>query len=249
MCQGDSTIATYICCKCGSEYPLTREYWHLSKGKKTGFVTKCKSCVQEYYSQYYLSRQEELRKRRKDHRHKNPEQYLRTNRKLTTASRERQREYGKQWYQANCERIKKKSRERYMANPAKHREMRQRWNKKNPDYSRQYYLRDKDNVRKRKQRWYKENPDKAKAYAHKRRALKLAAIGEFTKEDLQLAYHAQKGKCWHCSKHIGKKYHADHLIPLAKGGTNNPNNIVVSCAKCNSSKGAKYCWQWNGRLF
>ena len=31
----------------------------------------------------------------------------------------------------------------------------------------------------------------------------------------------------------------DHIIPLAKGGTNDQSNAMVLCRKCNSSKGSQ----------
>lgn len=73
--------------------------------------------------------------------------------------------------------------------------------------------------------------------------------GWHTFADVELQYRSQKGKCWHCGKDLNYMYHVDHLIPIAKGGTNWPNNIVCSCAKCNFEKHARYCWEWNGRLF
>jgi 5-methylcytosine-specific restriction protein A len=32
---------------------------------------------------------------------------------------------------------------------------------------------------------------------------------------------------------------ADHVIPLAKGGSNDPGNLVPACAPCNSSRGSR----------
>lgn len=34
----------------------------------------------------------------------------------------------------------------------------------------------------------------------------------------------------------------DHLIPVSRGGTNDPDNIVVSCRSCNRSKGDRLHW-------
>ena len=32
----------------------------------------------------------------------------------------------------------------------------------------------------------------------------------------------------------------DHHVPVSKGGTNNPSNLMPCCRSCNSSKGSKY---------
>ncbi len=30
----------------------------------------------------------------------------------------------------------------------------------------------------------------------------------------------------------------DHLVPISRGGTNDPRNLQVLCRRCNGSKGA-----------
>lgn len=37
----------------------------------------------------------------------------------------------------------------------------------------------------------------------------------------------------------------DHVMPLSKGGTNERSNIVLSCWRCNRTKGDKHPAQWS----
>ena len=39
----------------------------------------------------------------------------------------------------------------------------------------------------------------------------------------------------------------DHVIPLARGGTNDADNIVLACRNCNRSKGSKTVAEWRRR--
>lgn len=44
--------------------------------------------------------------------------------------------------------------------------------------------------------------------------------------------------CKWCAKKLTKETGTiDHLIPLSKGGLNNPNNYVLACEPCNSKRG------------
>ncbi len=48
--------------------------------------------------------------------------------------------------------------------------------------------------------------------------------------------------CIYCGKSSVEdnvKLHADHIIPLTKGGNNDAFNMVTSCSDCNVGKGAK----------
>ena len=38
----------------------------------------------------------------------------------------------------------------------------------------------------------------------------------------------------------------DHIIPLARGGTNDNENLATACRSCNSSKGKKTLKEWAG---
>lgn len=94
--------------------------------------------------------------------------------------------------------------------------------------------------------WRKENRDTyrhmMRAGAATRKAKKLESGGRCTKSDIEKMEAAQKGRCWWCQKPYGR-FHVDHRIPLAKGGTSNPNNLVLSCGPCNQRKNARMPWQ------
>lgn len=49
--------------------------------------------------------------------------------------------------------------------------------------------------------------------------------------------------CQYCGD-IEGPFHLDHVHPVSLGGENTPDNLVVACAKCNVSKGAKPVAEW-----
>ncbi|MER0204117.1 MAG: HNH endonuclease [Nitrosomonas sp.] len=57
--------------------------------------------------------------------------------------------------------------------------------------------------------------------------------------------HRERGLCHYCGCIVAlpsepnQSYDIDHMIPVAKGGTNDPTNLVLSCPKCNNVKRAK----------
>lgn len=47
-------------------------------------------------------------------------------------------------------------------------------------------------------------------------------------------------RCQYCGRGAPQVLlHVDHRIPRALGGTNDPSNLVASCATCNVGKGAE----------
>lgn len=82
----------------------------------------------------------------------------------------------------------------------------------------------------------------------KRRTRLSNSSGNYDESDIDRQYKIQGAICWWCNKPLPKKYHIDHRIPLSRGGHNNPSNIVLSCPRCNLTKGSKLPEEWIGRL-
>lgn len=75
---------------------------------------------------------------------------------------------------------------------------------------------------------------------NKRRVGIASSETHFTRDDVIGKYDDQKGKCVYCGIDLFiSKYHIDHIYPLARGGTNGPENIQLLCPTCNVSKGTK----------
>jgi len=52
---------------------------------------------------------------------------------------------------------------------------------------------------------------------------------------------AQRGLCAMCQVDIKKqKHHVDHIMPLARQGTNDKTNLQLLCPTCNRKKSAKH---------
>lgn len=118
------------------------------------------------------------------------------------------------------------------------------------EYSKIYYRKNYALIRARSKTWNKENKDRVslnnKEKKARRRSIEYAAPGSFTKYQIIDLYKAQSGTCFWCSKNLNGKYHADHYIPLKRGGSNDISNIVISCPPCNLSRKHKLPTEWQG---
>jgi 5-methylcytosine-specific restriction endonuclease McrA len=152
-------------------------------------------------------------------------------------------------------------RARYV-NDEYHKERTRKWREQNREkaagHTRKYRTTDKGKAamkaaydteynRRRMAQWRRANPEKARA-AHLR--VRHAGMGTVSAMDIATQHARQNGRCYYCGENLDEKYHVDHVIPVSRGGLNEPSNIVLACPFCNVSKGARLPHEWprGGRL-
>lgn len=106
-----------------------------------------------------------------------------------------------------------------------------------------------DKCREANRKCYRANPKKKLAAVHAYQARKSGNGGTHTQTDVQTQYKRQKARCFYCHKPLGEQYDIDHVVPLALGGSNGPENLVVACPLCNGRKHAKHPMDFAGILF
>jgi 5-methylcytosine-specific restriction endonuclease McrA len=182
------------------------------------------SCLQ-CMSQYYARNVTQERKRRADYCIKNEEEV---------------RRYNANYYAQNLQRIQSNQAEYYRKNA-----------KEICERISSYRVENANEVRQREANYRAKNPESFAAKQRRRRARKRGAEGTHTKDDVQRIFEAQSDSCAVCFKGLlwGSKnrrlaWHVDHKIPLAKRGSDWPENLQILCYKCNISKGAKTMEEW-----
>ena len=106
-------------------------------------------------------------------------------------------------------------------------------------YDAAYHAAHREEERARDAAYYAAHREAARAKNRNRRARKRNAPGSHTAAQVKELLQKQKGKCVYCKSNIRKGYHADHVIALANGGSNDIKNIQLTCPTCNHSKNAK----------
>lgn len=252
------------CSKCGLEKSLSDFY--ADKGRKDGKTPQCKECVKAYREANkeriaetkrlrYQENKEVLRAKYAEYYRNNREEILERNRSWQEANRERVRKSKREYYQNNRERAYEQSRQWRLANPEKRKEIALRWfysnqekaNKASREWQEANKKRASDNARnwreanlekaKASQRnWEQENPDKVTLKRSIRRLRQFNnGIYEIRPKFIQKLYASPCAVCGGL-----EDIQADHVVPLARGGTHSEGNLQPLCRRCNSSKGAKF---------
>jgi len=85
-----------------------------------------------------------------------------------------------------------------------------------------------------------QNPLQRRAAESLRRARKKNSNGQYTAADVAKIHFLQKYKCACCGIETKNKFHVDHIMPLARGGSNDPLNLQILCPTCNQQKSSKH---------
>lgn len=154
---------------------------------------------------------------------------LAKNRAWREANPERSRAYVHDWIANNLEANRKRARD---------------WGRANPEANTA-----------RAAAWVKNNPERAKqtrlSCEHRRRARLRDACspGVTPQQWREICEQFSDGTttfCAYCS--VAPATSVDHVLAIANGGKDAPDNVVPACRSCNCSKGAKLLmWQWVGK--
>lgn len=115
----------------------------------------------------------------------------------------------------------------FKANNARFRALARIWGAANPEKLSAYC-----------RRWRINNPDKVREQWRNRSARERNAEGTHTAADIRALVEMQNGLCKYCRKPL-TKFHVDHIVALAKGGSNWPSNLCLACPSCNLKKRTK----------
>ena len=133
----------------------------------------------------------------------------------------------KKWWVENPGKSKEYGRKRAEKNPEREREYARRWRKNNPEQSRE-----------KSRKWRKNNLEKSMASDQRRRARKSNAVGTSSAEQIKARFQYHENRCYYCGDNESG-LHIEHRIPLSRGGSNWPANLVPACPSCNLSKNTK----------
>jgi 5-methylcytosine-specific restriction endonuclease McrA len=209
------------CTLCGQEFPATREYFNLhTKGRLQPRCKKCQSKMQrETYKKY----------------------------------NEKWIEYARQYREENAVELAQRRKEKYENNKEEILKKFREYRKNNPKFLLKERARKKSNYHNNKflyslqnKIWRQNNPESCRAYHVNRRARIRNADGRYNKNDIETLYLKQNGICAYCDEKLKDTFHIDHIIPLSRGGSNWPDNLALSCPRCNLSKGTKLLSEWKG---
>lgn len=155
------------------------------------------------------------------------------------ANRDERLQKMKAWKDARRPELREQRRKRYHADPETERASHRKWLKKNRERTRVYAR-----SHNRKPEVRARRAEVQRARFHRSRG----APGVFTTADIARLRKSQHDRCYYCGKK--QKLTVDHIVPLSRGGSNSPDNIVLACRSCNSSKNDRLPHEWpdGGRL-
>lgn len=169
---------------------------------------------------------------------------------LRARRREYMRDHQREYRRLHPDRTKATARRSYAKHADKRRAEKRAQHRANPDLIRRSlrksYLKHRARRLEEMRIWRRANKQKVLLWMRGWKAARRAAgiVGRFTPQDVERLLIAQQGKCVGCTTDLHEKFEVDHIVPLARGGTNAPDNLQLLCPFCNKSKGAKSMSEW-----
>ena len=209
-----------------------RPRWFIGKRCKRAHVSErrtsdgvCIACVHLLSGAWKAANRDKINTAEREARLRDPEVYRASVARYLAS--DKAKTVRQAYYVANADTIKQRAKE---------------WATQNPnrvaDNHKKYYEINKDRVVAKVADWNATNPGGQRTRSRNYRAKLYAAEGSHTREQIQALYASQDGKCVYCRVSLKDGYHADHIKPLSKGGSNWIANIQLTCGPCNNRKRA-----------
>lgn len=146
----------------------------------------------------------------------------------------------RRYQDAHREELRSKNRERYHKNRERDKANVRKWALANPDKRKTYcarYLERHPNVIRDYQ---KANPEKVRHWQRMNEAKRRGSKGKCSLDQWRSRLSVYGNSCAYCGTNLRcSVVHREHVIPIAKGGSSWPSNLVPSCKKCNHRKHVK----------
>lgn len=168
-------------------------------------------------------------------------------------TKEKRNAYLKIWYARNREHIR--SLQRIYESTDKAKSVKKAWAERNREmllvaariskkkhresqriYNREWRRKNHEHANARDTAYRKSHPSEHIVYRLNRRKKQHNIAGECTPSQIEARFRYHGNHCVYCG---GKAQHVDHMIPVSRGGTNWPSNLVPACHSCNSRKARK----------
>jgi len=198
--------------------------------------------IKERTKQYQMENAEKRREYRKRYQMENAERLRKKSLQHYYQNRDRYRENLRRWRSENVEHLKQYTLQHprkdrlYSPHPrtrTTYEESKMKW--------REYYHSNREYHNQRVMNYFHSHPGYRATIESNRRARKREAGGSYTYQEWQELKTKYNFTCLCCGKQEPEiKLHADHVIPVIKGGSSYIDNIQPLCKPCNSSKGRKF---------
>lgn len=232
-------------CKTCGEWKPFAEYRKKKKKHCESMDGTCKACRTRQLREWRAQHREHYRQQSKEWRDQNKDKCLASERRYYSAHKEERCAATRNWQANNKERRRAYKQQVLAKDPDINRRQGRAWRERNPDHARLhskewrtlYPARAKESDR----RWREKYPEKARIRVRisgqRRRARERRAEGTHSYAEW-LALCEKYGNCCLCCGEQ-KPLTEDHVIPLARGGTDYITNIQPLCGECNSRKGTR----------
>ena len=206
----------YRCSKCNQELPAVNFHQCSDNiaNSRDGLHSYCKACRSQIDKRWREANREQKRVKDRQRYEENKDRALADRKRYYEENKDRVLAQCKLWREANLE--TKRAADK-------------RWAAENPERKREH-----------RARWRDANPEQCRVHYQNRRGRLHQLSGEFSAFLFECRCEEQDWECAYCATDLNpENVVIEHWTPLVRQGLHDIENIVASCALCNSRKNVK----------